>query len=98
MAILQTLPTEGQQAKAYFVPDDELAKFKQVETMSVEEGQAAPEGAENAQLIAGQDRGNMEQGDVQAYSAGYWCYYRMWDPSLGWHTMRGWRYRWQSCP
>lgn len=77
MAIVTTLSTKGEGAKAYEIPDDELAKYSPVQGQSVE-GESAlaaisTEMDEAESPFQGDD-------DVQAYGHRCFCVY---------HTSRG---------
>ena len=96
MAVVSTLPTKGEQSKAYEIPDEELSKYQEVEAQMTQYDGAAPEGASKGQdnELGGAGALDMAQmGDVQAYHHICICWIR-------WHHRWYYRYQycWQSCP
>lgn len=73
MAILCTLPKEGEQPTYYSVPDNELEKYKQAQVQKSQPGEETKHDKSSQVAAPGSVSGS---GDVQAYGI---CLYHVFD-------------------
>ena len=90
MALVTTVPTGGEQAKVYDIPESELSKYEAIETKQEPYEQAKDTVSGGTQVAGGVD---ISKEDVQAYSEICICYW-WWRGVLYYRT----QYCWQSCP
>ena len=88
MPLVTTLPKKGESAKAYDIPDSELAKYEAVEAKQTSYDEGKDRVGEGEEIAGG-----MEIGDVQAYSNICICWIH-----IGHRWYYRYQYCWQSCP
>jgi hypothetical protein len=71
MAIVSTLPKEGQQAAFYEIPDGDLQKYTALDIKKISEGDKTPDGADKATQV--EAPGAVQGADVEAYRHRHVC-------------------------
>jgi hypothetical protein len=90
MPLVTTLPKKGGSAKAYDIPESELAKYEAVEAKQTSYDEGKGRVGEGEEIAGGIE---IDQADVQAYSNICICWIH-----IGHRWYYRYQYCWQSCP
>ena len=90
MPLVTTLPKKGESAKAYDIPESDLAKYQAVEAKQTSYDEGKDRVGEGEEIAGGIE---LDKADVQAYSHICICWIH-----LGHRWYYRYQYCWQSCP